>query len=116
MPPNNIRSGTHHKTWSVKSFSHIFSNWLAVYNSVAFIVSIYIVAHIVYEYVYHQDRLSDLYSQDGSAIRYPFMFLELSLAVECIHLWFGIQNFGEHVLFNWAINLCVLFFVLGLIP
>ena len=98
------------------NLKHIWSNWLVVYNSIAFIISVYIFTNVVQEALYHKDGLTKLYSKPDSTIRFPFYVLEFSLVIECFHLWFGIQNFGEHVLINWAINLFVLHFVLSVIP
>ena len=98
------------------NLKHIWSNWLVVYNSIAFIISVYIFTNVVQESLYHKNRLMQLYSKEESPIRFPFTVLEFSLVIECFHLWFGIQNFGEHVLINWGINLFVVVFVLSVIP
>ena len=100
----------------MRNLKHIWSNWLVVYNSILFIISVYILTHVFHAYFYNPKELSTLHFKHDSPIYFPFIVLELSLGVECFHLWLGIQSFGEHVIINWAINLFVLFFVLRVIP
>ena len=116
MPNFSRQNPKPKKEWSLRHLTHIWSNYLVVYNSTAFILSVYVLTHAFYEAFYHQDALTHLYSKHDSPIRFPFMVLELSIGVECLHVWFGIQKFSERVLINWLINLFVLFCVLSVIP
>ena len=105
------------KKWSVRNLKHLWSNWLVVYNSIVFIISMYIVTHVMQKaYKNKHEPLNLLYSKHDSPIRLPFIVMECSLVVESFHRYFGIQNFGDHVFINWGINLFVLFFVLNVFP
>ena len=94
----------------------MWSNWQVLYNTVAFITSVFVLITVMHEAWNNKENLSDVYWRHDSKIRFPFQILELSFVIELLHLWMGVQKFGEHVIVNWIINLFVMYFVLDVSP